>query len=138
VPADAVDGGAHPAPRDDDPVSVLVVDDQPVFRRVLRDLVAATEGFDLVGEAASGEAALEAAAELSPRLVIMDKRMPGMGGIEASRVLSDRHPELVVLLISVEEAPEPSVLRSCGAAAYVRKQDLSTAVLREMWRRYAG
>jgi DNA-binding NarL/FixJ family response regulator len=125
-------------PRGDSPVSVLVVDDHAAFRSVLRDLVAATEGFALVGEADSGEAALEVADELSPRMVIMDKRMPGVGGIEAARLLTARHPELVVLLISVEQAPDPSVLPSCGAVVFVRKQELSPAVLREVWRRYAG
>lgn len=138
LPADAEDRGAGAEPGNNDSVTVLVVDDQAVFRGVLRELVAATEGFALVGEAASGEAALEAASELSPRMVVMDKRMPGMGGFEASRVLTDRHPELVVLLISVEEAPDPSVLRSSGAAAYVRKHTLTPAVLRNAWRDYAG
>ena len=61
-----------------DPVPVLVVDDQESFRGVLRDLVAATDGFALVGEAASGEAAINAVEHLSPRLVIMDSRMSGM------------------------------------------------------------
>jgi two-component system, NarL family, invasion response regulator UvrY len=140
VPTGAQDGGRDPVRRGHhrDPVAVLVVDDQESFRSVLRDLVAATEGFTLIGEAASGESALSAAQELSPRLVIMDKRMPGMSGIEATRGLIDRHPEVVVLLISVEEAPDPHVLRSCGAAAFAWKQQLSPALLREVWRRHGG
>jgi DNA-binding NarL/FixJ family response regulator len=103
----------------------------------LHDLVAATEGFAVVGEVASGEDAIDAASELSLQLVIMDKRMPGMGGVEATRVLTSRQPELVVLLISVEENADPSVVRSCGAAAFSRKQDLSPAALREIWRSHA-
>jgi DNA-binding NarL/FixJ family response regulator len=78
----------------------------------MRELVGATE------------AALDAADELSPRLVIMDKRLPGMGGIEATRVLTARHPRIVVLLVSVED-PHPQLIRSCGAAAFARKQALS-------------
>lgn len=120
-------------PGGDTPVTVLVVDDQESFRRVMRDLVATTEGFTLVGEADSGEGALEAVAKLSPRLVLMDKRMPGIGGIEATRLLADRHPEVVVVLVSVEQ-PDTQLRRSCRAAAFVRKQDLSTSVLREVWR----
>jgi DNA-binding NarL/FixJ family response regulator len=129
------DGGADSGlpERIPDCVGVLVVDDQVTFRSALRELVAATKGFVLIGEAASGEAALRAVEELSPRMVIMDKRMPGMGGIEASRVLTDRHPEIVVLLISVEEPPDSQVLQSCGAAAFVNKTKLSPAVLREVW-----
>jgi CheY-like chemotaxis protein len=124
--------------RQDSPVSVLAVDDQESFRSALRELVAATEGFALVGEAASGEAALSAVEELSPRLVIMDKRMLGMSGIEATRVLTSRHPEVVVLLISVEEAPDLTVVQSCGAAAFVHKRELCPALLRELWRSHGA
>jgi DNA-binding NarL/FixJ family response regulator len=119
-------------------VAVLVVDDQESFRSALRNLVTATKGFVLVGEAASGEAALGAVEELFPRLVIMDKRMPGMGGIEACRVLTGRHPEIVVVLISVEEDLDSEVLRSSGAAEFISKPTLSPAVLREVWRSHGG
>jgi DNA-binding NarL/FixJ family response regulator len=114
------------------PVTVLVVDDHESFRVAMRELVGAAEGFTLVGEAASGEEALDALDELAPRMVIMDKRMPGMGGIEATRVLTARHPEVVVLLVSVEE-PDPTVIRSCGAAAFARKQDVSRGMLHQVW-----
>jgi two-component system invasion response regulator UvrY len=114
-------------------VSVLIVDDQESFRGALRELVAATEGVALVGEAASGEAALDVVAELSPRLVIMDKRMPGMGGIEATRALTARRPGIVVMLISVED-PDPTLMESCGAAAFVPKRQLAPRMLREFWR----
>ena len=117
-------------------VGVLVVDDHETFRGALCELITATQGFVLVGEADSGEAALSAAEELSPRLVIMDKRMPGLRGIEASRALTGRHPETVVILISVEDDLESEILRSCGAAEFVRKSKLSAAVLREVWRRH--
>jgi DNA-binding NarL/FixJ family response regulator len=115
-------------------VAVLVVDDHEPFRNALRDLIAAMEGFVLVGEAQSGEAAIDAVEELSPRLVIMDKRMPGMGGMEACRVLTTRHPGVVVVLISVEDDLDPEILRSCGAAEFVRKVTISSAVLRDLWR----
>jgi DNA-binding NarL/FixJ family response regulator len=114
-------------------VTVLVVDDQESFRTAMRELVDATEGFRLVGEAASAEDALDAVDELSPRMVVMDKRMPGMGGIEATRVLAARDPEVVVLLVSVEE-PDTRLIRSCGTAAFARKQDLSIRLLRDVWR----
>jgi DNA-binding NarL/FixJ family response regulator len=128
----SADSGLRERVRGD--VAVLVVDDQETFRSVLRELVTATDGFALVGEAASGEDALTAAEELSPRLVFMDKRMPGIGGIEASRVLTGRHPEIVVILISIEDPPDSQILRSCGAAAFVRKEMLSPALLRDVWR----
>jgi CheY-like chemotaxis protein len=112
------------------PVTVLAVDDQEVFRRVARGLIAATPGFEQVGEAASGPEAIEVAAELHPDLVLIDVRMPGMDGIETARRLAEADDRVVVVLTSIEELPEvpPSIV-----AAYLRKQDLTTAALREVW-----
>jgi two-component system, NarL family, invasion response regulator UvrY len=126
--------------REDTPgdVTVLVVEDHDHFRSTLCDLVTFTEGFALGGEAATGEAALRAVDELSPRLVLMDKRMPGIDGIETCRMLKDRHPETVVVLISVEDAVNPQVLQSCGAAEFVSKTGLSPAVLQEVWQRHGS
>lgn len=115
-----------------------MVDDHEPFRRALRDVVAATEGFVLVGEAETGEAALDAVEELSPHLVIMDKRMPGMGGMEACRVITGRHPGIVVVLISVEDELDPEVLQSCGAAEFVHKTMISSGVIQEVWRSHGG
>jgi DNA-binding NarL/FixJ family response regulator len=117
-------------------VGVLLVDDQAPFRDALRDLVAATEGFVLLGEADSGEAAVDAVARLAPRLVIMDKRMPGIGGVEATRQIKSRHPEIVVILTSVEEAADEALQRSCGASGFIRKRDFSPAALLDLWRTY--
>jgi DNA-binding NarL/FixJ family response regulator len=115
------------------PVGVLVVDDQAWFREVVRDVVEATDGFRLVGEADSGEAAIDAADRLAPGLVIMDKRMPGMGGIEACRTITERHPEAVVMICSVED-PDAELASDCAAAVFVAKWQLSTRLLREIWR----
>ena len=114
------------------PVAVLIVDDQASFRQALRDLVTATPGLTLAGEAESGEAALEAVEALEPRMVIMDKRMPGIGGVEATRRIVARRPGTVVLLVSVE-APEKEFTRGCGAAAFLRKQQLTTRALTDVW-----
>jgi two-component system, NarL family, invasion response regulator UvrY len=137
VPMPGPDDNADLELPGDSPGTVLVVDDQESFRTAVRELVGATEGFKLVGEASSGKAALDAAGELSPSLVIMDKRMPGMDGVEATRLLTARHPEVVVLLVSVEE-PDPQLMRSCGAAAFARKQELSTQLLRDVWREHGS
>jgi DNA-binding NarL/FixJ family response regulator len=120
-----------------DLVTVLTVDDQDYFRGIMRQVIESTDGFELVGEAASGEAALEAVGALSPGLVIMDKRMPGMGGIEACRLLTDRHPGISVVLTSAED-PDEEVTKSCRAAAFVRKQDLTPRRLRDLLRRRPG
>ena len=117
------------------PVQVLVVDDQVPFRDLLRDLVAGTEGMALSGEAATGEEALEAADRLTPQLVVMDVRMPGMGGIEATRRLVAAQPDTVVLLVSVDGA-DAEGLHECGAAAFLPKQRLSRQALIDMWREH--
>ena len=129
----AAERGDEPHRGGERSVEVLIVDDQESFRTALRDLVRATPGMSLVGEAESGEAALDAVEALSPRMVIMDKRMPGMGGVEATRMLTARHPDLVVLLVSVE-VPESELMESCGASAFLRKQQLTRRALMEVWR----
>ena len=118
-------------------VTVLVVDDQQVFRDAVRSLLAAADGFEQVGEAASGLEALELAEELHPNVVLLDVRMPGMDGIETARRMRDQDPEAVVILISLDEVPElPAAVSAVGAAAYIRKQDLSPRTLEEIWSAY--
>ena len=114
---------------------VLVVDDQPDWRSTLRDLVRAVPELKVVGEAASGEEALGAAERLSPELVLMDVRMPGMSGFEASRALLERLPGTIVMLISVD-GRDAEAVRASGAAAVIRKQELSARALAEAWRTY--
>ncbi|HEY2600250.1 MAG TPA: response regulator transcription factor [Thermoleophilaceae bacterium] len=119
-------------------VRVVVVDDQETFRDAMGSLVAATPGFKLAGEAPSGEDGIAAVDRLSPELVLMDIRMPGMSGIDAARTLAEIHPEVVVILTSVygpEELP-PDLVDGCGAAAFARKQTLRPRLLRELWDRH--
>jgi DNA-binding NarL/FixJ family response regulator len=117
-----------------EPVRVLTVDDQAVFRDLARLVLSTTPGFESVGEVASGEQALEVIDGLNPQLVLVDVRMPGMGGIEAARRICASHPEIVVALISVEDPLDlPSAAQATGAAAFVRKQDFGAALLRDLW-----
>jgi DNA-binding NarL/FixJ family response regulator len=116
---------------------VVVVDDQELFRAVMRDVVHATPDMELAGEAASGEAAVDAVQELSPQLVIIDKRMPGIGGIEAARRIRASHPEVVVVLVSVE-APSPEALEESGGAAFLNKRELSPRALTALWRTHGA
>jgi two-component system, NarL family, invasion response regulator UvrY len=120
-------------------VETLIVDDNAVFREVLRDLVAAARGFVLVGEACSGEDAVRAVDYLSPRLVLMDVVMPGVGGIGATRMILNRHPELVVVLISVNDpALDPGATALGKRVACVRKQDLRPKGLSHLWETHRG
>lgn len=84
-------------------VRLLIVDDQRVFRGALRDLITTAPGFVVIGEACSGEDAVQAVERLAPELVLMDVAMPGMGGVAAMWAILSRHPELTVVLISANE-----------------------------------
>jgi two-component system, NarL family, invasion response regulator UvrY len=115
-------------------VAVLVVDDQQPFRKAARALLARTGDFELVGEAASGEEALELAATLRPDFVLMDVKMPGMSGVEATRRLLEAQPNVVVLLCSTYSAADlPADAATCGAQAYVDKGNLVPEVLTQVW-----
>ena len=82
----------------------------------------------------SGEEALAEVERLRPELVLLDVRMPGCGGIEAARRITDGHPETVVVLISIEDSEEfAEDAHASGAAALVRKQDFGPAMLRSIW-----
>jgi DNA-binding NarL/FixJ family response regulator len=115
-------------------VRVLTVDDQAVFRHAARDVISATAGFEPVGDVGSGEEAVAAVDRLRPDLVLLDVRMPGIGGIEAARRIRETHPGTVVVLISIEDSDEfAEDARASGAAALVRKQDFGPALLRSIW-----
>ncbi|MBO0694289.1 MAG: response regulator transcription factor [Acidimicrobiaceae bacterium] len=117
-------------------VRVLVVDDQIVFRRVARLLIAQIPGFELVGEAETGERAISMAGSLDPSVVLMDLHLPGMDGAEATRLITTSQPGTVVILVSNTPAQElPPEAERCGAAAFVAKEDLAPASLEEVCRR---
>ena len=118
-------------------VTVLAVDDQAVFRHTARELIAATDGFQQIAEAHSGEQALALAAELHPDLVLVDVRMPGMDGIETARRLIDQNSGAIIVLVSLEALVDlPAAAADTGAVAHVRKQDLSPRTLHTLWRAY--
>lgn len=99
----------------------------------MREVVAAAPGFDLACEATSGEEALKFVDEKAPRVVIIDKRLPDASGIEICRAITARHPDVIVLLCSVEDL-DPQLARECGAARAVHKQHLSPHLLVDVWR----
>ena len=119
-------------------VPVLIVDDQAPFRRAARAVMSVTPGFEVVGEAESGEQAVALVDELGPRLVLMDINMPGINGCEATRQITAAHPDVVVLLLSTYQVGDlPVDARTCGAADYVNKEDFGPAVVQDAWSKYA-
>ena len=115
-------------------VRVIVVDDQVPFRDAARAVVDRTDGFEVIAEAASGEAAIELVAELQPDLVLMDIKMGGIDGITATAAItaSDTHP-MVVLLSTYELNDLPPAARTSGAAAYINKDDFGGRILKRLW-----
>lgn len=117
-------------------VRVLVVDDQAPFRRAAGTVVKVTPGFEVVGEAESGEQAVEMADSLEPGLVLMDINLPGINGCEATRRITTAHPGTVVLLLSTYQAADlPTDAATCGAAEYVNKEEFGPAVIKDIWSR---
>ena len=115
-------------------VPVLVVDDQAPFRLAARAVVRRAQGFELVGEAESGEQAIVLAGDLHPAMILMDIKMPGIGGIEATRRIVDEAPETVVFLCSTyQESDLPPQAKTSGARGYVHKEELGPALLRQLW-----
>ena len=85
-------------------IRTLIVDDHPVTRDGLRSALELNDEVTIVGEAASGEEAVERVAETQPDIVFMDVRMPGMGGIEATRKIREATPSTRVILFTVDES----------------------------------
>ena len=103
-------------------INVLVVDDHDLVRTGIRRMLADVPGLSVVGEAGSGEEALQRARELKPDLVLMDVKMPGIGGLEATRKLNRSHPEIKVIAVTAcDEEPFPTRLLQAGASGYLTK-----------------
>jgi DNA-binding NarL/FixJ family response regulator len=102
---------------------ILLVDDHEVVRLGLKSLLERYQQFDVVGEAASGKEALEAAALLRPDVVVMDIRLPGTSGIEACEEIINRYPGTRVIMLTsyAEDEMLFSAIRA-GASGYILKQ----------------
>lgn len=103
-------------------IKVLVVDDHDLVRMGISRMLSDVPGLIVVGEADSGETAIEQARALKPDVVLMDVRMPGIGGLEATRKLILQNKDLKVVAVTVcDEEPFPTRLMQAGATGYVTK-----------------
>jgi DNA-binding NarL/FixJ family response regulator len=107
------------------------VDDQVVFHEAAHAVIDATAGFEWIGGASCGEDGVEQAERLRPDLVLMDVRMPGIGGVEAARQIASRGLPAIVVLTSA--GPPLSHARLGSATEIVPKEGLCGALLRRLW-----
>lgn len=111
---------------------VLLVDDHQVVREGLRRMLELEKDMEVVGEAASGEDALALEQQLSPDIILMDVKMPGMGGIEAIRQLKARESAARVIVLTVYEDKYLAQTAEAGAVGYllkgVSREDLAEAI----------
>ncbi len=130
--------GASMASLPPSPIRIVIVDDQPLFRRALATLIDEQPDLTIVGEAENGLQAVELARSLAPDLVVMDVEMPVMDGVEATRLIRDQLPAVKVVILTVSDADEPlfDAIRF-GAHGYLLKDlrpeqlyDLIRAVMR--------
>ncbi len=110
-------------------MKILIVDDHPVTRQGLRSALGSSKEVEVVGEASSGDEAVEAVKQLQPHVVFMDVRMPGMSGIEATKEIREASPDTKVILFTVEEsrAAIADAIRA-GVSGYLLK-DVSAGEL---------
>jgi DNA-binding NarL/FixJ family response regulator len=112
---------------------VLIVDDHAVIRRGVQGILSDYPEWDLCGEADNGQDAIRLAGELLPEVVIMDVSMPGLNGLEATRIMRDVLPDTKVLLLTLHSSSE--FVRSAfnaGARAYVLKSDTENELVRAL------
>jgi len=114
-----------------DSLRLLIADDQTITRSGLRTLLAAQEGLEIAGEARNGEEAIELAASLQPDVILMDLRMPGVNGIEATRRIHRLSPHIGILVVTVFE-DDTSVFPAirAGARGYLLKNTEQDELLR--------
>lgn len=103
-------------------INVMIVDDHPMFRQGLRDLVETDPNLQIVGEAADGESALDMAGRLQPDVVLMDINLPTLNGLQVTRQLKEQLPEInVVMITGYDDAEQVFHAFRAGASAYCAK-----------------
>lgn len=116
---------------------VVAVDDSVPFLALLRVVVSATSELEVVGQAESGEQGVEVARQLQPDMVLMDVRMPGLGGINAAKRIKAGRPSTLVVLISTTHPSELRLkLDDISADAVIWKSELEPKLLDEIWLRH--
>ena len=104
-----------------EPIRILIADDHPIFRFGMRTLLTALPDFTVVGEAVTGEEAIQLTDALLPDLVLMDINMPGMNGIEATARIRAQHPHTAILIVTMLDDDSVFAAMRAGARGYLLK-----------------
>ena len=121
-------------PVEDGPLRIVVADDHPVYRDGLAMLLDSVPGLTVVGTAADGEAAVALARQEQPDVVVMDVRMPGIGGIEAAVRIRDAFPDVVLVFMTIDLSLLPDGDRERMAGwPQVEKRLLRPSMLASLW-----
>jgi two-component system response regulator NreC len=109
------------------PIRLMLVDDHEIVRTGLRMMLEAESDLQIVAEAESGEAALAQVDDCMPDVIIMDVSLPGMGGVETTRALRERHPDMRILVLTIHEDERYFFqMIDAGAAGYLPKRAAPT------------
>ena len=104
-------------------IRVLLADDHVLFRKGIASLLGTERDFEVVGEAANGQEAIEKARELTPDIILMDISMPGMDGLTATRQIKEEIPDVRIVILTVEEEDQKlfEAIKN-GAQGYILKK----------------
>ena len=120
-------------------IRLLIVDNHTLFRQGLVSLLQSEPGYDVIGEASSGEDSLQIVPELTPDVILMDVKMPGIGGVEATRRLLETNPEERILMLTVSEEEENLFAAiQAGALGYLLKNADASELLEAIHRIHTG
>lgn len=111
---------------------MLIVDDQESFRSAARLVIESTDGFEVAGEAATGEDAVKVVADLAPDMVLMDMNLPGIDGPEATRQILGSNPDIKVVGLSTYEEYHDRAL-AAGAVVFISKSEFEPGRLSSAW-----
>lgn len=114
-----------------DPIRVLIIDDHPLFRRGVQQLLELEERYEVVGEAASGQEGIEQARRLDPDLILLDLNMKGIDGLETLRTMRDLGVDARIILLTVSNSAEDlmAAIRA-GSDGYILKDNEPQDILR--------
>ncbi len=120
-------------------ITVLLVDDQDLVRAGIKSLLSDIKDIQVIGEASNAKEALQIVREQRPHVVLMEVRMPGIGGIETTRKLIQTHPQIKIIALTMcDEEPFPSHMLKAGATGYLTKKSKLDELIQAIHAVYQG